>query len=1132
MREAPPGGAAASAGMEIAVLGPVEVRRDGVPVDLGTPKQRALLTALALSHGQPVSVDAIIDLLWDDSAPPAATATLQAYVSGLRKVLEPGRERRAPAGVLVTVAPGYALRLPPGALDAERFDTTVTEEHRRLALPLLGPPTLPVDVLRRSVDRLDDALGLWRGSAYSELESSTGAVAERAHLDELRVVALEDRAVALLALGEHARTVADLEALTSAHPLRERLWALRALALVRSGRQAEALDVLRQVREILDEQLGLDPGAELQQLQVQVLRQDPSLAWTGPPEAVRTVTSAPEGGPAPAEAALVEPVPAPAPEADGGWPMLGRDDELAALRRALRRAGDGRTTCAVVTGDAGIGKSRLCAELVDLARRHGVRVLTGRCSQDDGAPPLWPWASVLEQLGRPMPVSEEGPGGDFRSWEAIVRSVREAAGTEPLLVVLDDLHWADTATLRVLRLLAETTQDVALLVVTTWRDHPKPTGALADLAETFARQHALRLELRGLDAPAVAGIVNAVTERRPSSEQVGALRERTDGNPFFLIEYARLAGARTELHRLLTEERPPTAVQEVLGRRLDRLPGPTVDALRGAAVVGREFDLSLLAAATGTDEDELLDLVEPAQAAGLVREDGVDRFRFAHALIRETIYAGISPSRRARRHARLASVLAGRQGHETEIARHWLAAGPAHAREAWHAAVAAAQVARRAHAHPEAAALYRSALDVLADDPAATDLDRYELLMELVTSCRWTARWNELSTCVTEALVVAERLGDPVRVAEAAMSTSKGALWQSARYGQVRQEIVDALRRSLEGLPTEDSPLRCRCMLHLAGELYYVAPFGDREALVEEALAMARRIDDPALLVDAFQLADLALWKPSTMERRLGYAEEALQLVPELDDPQTMVLCRTLRSVCLGELGRPDEMRTAVEEVRGEADRLGLAYPRLVLDNHLIGWLAMAGEFEQAEELLAGLIELSARADLDHAEDAIAGAILSIALWRGDDTGADEMVEQLLSTGFPINSTIAICLWRAGREDRAREFHAEHPPTLDDDDWFSVFNWCHTAAISLFLGDAPTAARAYERLAPLAGVSCSAGSGVASGPVDGYLAMAAAAVGETELADGHAAAAEVLAAEWQIPLFTRWLREQRDRFGF
>ncbi|WP_395657673.1 BTAD domain-containing putative transcriptional regulator, partial [Nocardioides sp.] len=291
--------------MQVSVLGPVEVVLDGAPVDLGTPKQRALVAALALSRGWPVSVDAIVDLLWGDASPPGVTATLQAYVSQLRRVIEPDRQRRAPATVLVTVAPGYALRVPDESVDVHRFEQVVAATHRRLQPVGWGRSPLDAGVLAAEVAALDEALALWRGTPYAELGDADPAVAERARLEELRLVALEDRAVAGLALGHHATVAAELEALTAAYPLRERLWALRALALTRSGRQADALEVLRRVREVLDEELGLEPSAELRDLQTAVLRQDPDLEWV-----------APEAGPAPApEPGPAPPDPAPAPPA-------------------------------------------------------------------------------------------------------------------------------------------------------------------------------------------------------------------------------------------------------------------------------------------------------------------------------------------------------------------------------------------------------------------------------------------------------------------------------------------------------------------------------------------------------------------------------------------------------------------------------------------------------------------------------------------------------------------------------------------------------------------------------------------------------------------------------------------------
>ena len=192
--------------VEVAVLGPIEVRLGGRAVDLGTPKQRALVAALALSQGRPVSVDAIVDLLWGDRPPPGVTATLQAYVSGLRRVIEPERQRRAPATVLVTVAPGYALRVSDADVDTQLFERTVSEQHRRLKPSSFGQSSLSVAELSDAVSQLRDCLGLWRGTPYGELEDAPAAVAERARLEELRLVALEDRAVAELALGHHGRS--------------------------------------------------------------------------------------------------------------------------------------------------------------------------------------------------------------------------------------------------------------------------------------------------------------------------------------------------------------------------------------------------------------------------------------------------------------------------------------------------------------------------------------------------------------------------------------------------------------------------------------------------------------------------------------------------------------------------------------------------------------------------------------------------------------------------------------------------------------------------------------------------------------------------------------------------------------
>ncbi|MFI2707866.1 BTAD domain-containing putative transcriptional regulator, partial [Nocardioides sp. CER28] len=826
------------------------VSLDGAPVDLGTPKQRALIAALALSRGRAVSVDGIVDLLWGETPPGGVSATLQAYVSQLRRVLEPHRERRAPATVLVTVAPGYALRVAPGGLDVTRFESTVVEVHAALqGLDLTGPPALTAAELTAAVTRLDGALSLWRGEPYADLGDAAAAVAERARLEELRLVALEDRAVARLALGQHATVAAELEALTAAHPLRERLWALRALALTRSGRQAEALDALRQVRELLDEELGLEPSADLRRLQTAVLRQDPTLEWVAPsPGQAAAEVAVPEPRTGSVEESAGSAAGSVEPTAVAPWPLCGRDAELSALVDLLERSRSGRASYAVLTGEPGIGKSRLAAELAARARAEGARVLRGRCSQDDGAPPLWPWRAVLDGLGAELPEPDgEDIGAAFRAWERICADVLAAADQGPVVLVVDDLHWADPSTLRVLRLLVDTAPVATpLLVVATWRSHPAPEGLLADVAEALARQHALRFELTGLGAAAVGELFTAVSERAIGEDNAAELRGRTEGNPFFLVEYARLAASR---RADTLPERPPTAVAEVLSRRIERLPRDTVSALRFAALIGRRFDVPTLATATGHDEDAVLDVVEPALVAGLVREDGIDRFAFGHALVRDTLRSNVAASRLARAHAAVARALDGQPERETEVARHWLAAGPGAADRAWPAAVAAARAARRLHAYDEAADLLRAALTAMADDPGATLRDRYDVLMDLVEAYRWAALLPSLVECAEEAIDVAKQMRDPEAVARAATSATQSSLWRSAAPGEVNDKVVAALRGSLERLPEGDGELRCRTMLALANELFWVAPFPERAALIDEATDMARRIGEPALVI-------------------------------------------------------------------------------------------------------------------------------------------------------------------------------------------------------------------------------------------------------------------------------------------
>jgi tetratricopeptide (TPR) repeat protein len=674
-------------------------------------------------------------------------------------------------------------------------------------------------------------------------------------------------------------------------------------------------------------------------------------------------------------------------------------------------------------------------------------------------------------------------------------------------------------------------------VVTTWREHPPPEGALAEVAEALARKHALRLQLRGISTDATAQVFAQISESEPTAAETAALRRRTEGNPFFLVEYARLARDRGDLGALLSEPQPPAAVHEVLSRRLASLDGPTRDLLQSASVIGRIFELGTLAATAGTAEDAALDALEPALAAGLVDEDGVDRFRFTHALVRDTVLSGLPASRRARVHARAAAALEGRPGHETEVARHWLAAGPRHLGDAWPAAQLAARKATEVFAYVEALEMLEHALRAQDLDPGSDDYARFELLTDLADVLRRAGRWIELRGVTHEAVEVAEELGDLELLTVAGVMTSTGALWQAAAHAEVDPYLVDALRRALDRLPTGDDPRRCRVMLALAGEIYYGSTPQEREALCEEAVAMAHRIGDRELTLNACLNAAIAVWRGGTAQWRLDLSTEAVEIAREIDDDVSLTAALTLQAVAAGELGELALMDEAMTAARAAADRQRHVYAQLVLDSLETSWAAMRGRFDEVEKIIEHMRAIGEVVSITGYAESVAGALLMLLLWQGRD---DELVAIALSlegnTFLPVATSILAIQCRTGHVDDARAWYDTHrddvAAAMRSDTWYSPMAWSMGAEAACYLGEPELAATAYRLLVDLAGRPACAGSGTAIGPIDMFLAMAAHATGEDELATRHADRALELCAAWDVPLAADWVRRTREAFGF
>jgi hypothetical protein len=909
------------------------------------------------------------------------------------------------------------------------------------------------------------------------------------------------------------------------------MWGLRAVALARSGRQADALEALSTVRGVLSDELGLEPGVELRDLQTAILRQDAALTWSAPAAGAPAVPSAPPATAEVAPGVVAAPRPVPAEVA----PLVGRDAELAALEDLLARAQRGTASSAFLVGEPGIGKSRLAAELGRRARERGFTVLLGRCSPDDGAPPFWPWVAALEGLGETLPQIEAAAGDEgarFRAWEEISRLVRGATHDRPILLVMDDLHWADGSSLGALRVLVDTMTDERLLVVGTRRTHPEPEGALADLAETAARRHALRLDLQGLDVEDAAVVAQQVVGSRPSDRVSADLRARTEGNPFYIVEYARLAGPRGDLRSLLDEPDPPRAVQDVLNRRIDRLPEDTVAALRVAAVIGRRFDSPTLARATGIDEEDLLDVVEPAQATGLLRDDGIDRYVFGHALVVDTLLSGIRPSRLARTHARVAEALPDVPGHQGELARHWLAAGPAHSARAWRAAVAAAAESSRLHDHERAARLLLAALDRLGQDDTATPRDEYDVQMALVEAHRWTSQWSDMVARVEQAIELARQLGDTRLLALAAIAPNQGSLWHSAPQGEVHEGVVAALRESLERLPREEEALRCRVLLSAAHELGHLASLDERTALVEEALVTAERIGDQRLLLQALMGNWMPAWSRRTTQHRLERITRAVALARELGDQHAELVSSCLRCVALHELGRRDELFDELPAARALADRLRIPFGLVVVGGLELSWRAAAGQVEETRAILEQLRAFAAQLSMEHAGDLEVSAALATLRWEGGDEELAELLGQAADEMPAFRPVLAAARWRAGDHSGAREVVAGQDLALDDDDAYGAFLWAGAAEAALYLGDAELGKRVAELMAPYAGEAVTVASMVVYGPVDLYLALASKAAGDQATATRHADRAAELCEAWQLVPVGAWLARLRAEHGF
>lgn len=1096
--------------MQIGVLGPAVATVNGIEQDLGAAKQRALLAVLALHLRESVSTSTIVEALWGERPPASDTVTLQGYVYALRKVLEPHRAPRQPAQILVTTHAGYALQLPDDALDAGRLEAAV-----RLASTLVltvsdrpwhVDPATPAAELEEARNALDITLATWRGEPYAELAGFTDAQAERVRLADLRVTAQELRAGLALALGEDVDAAALLESVTSQQPHRERPWVLRAVALVRTGRQVEALEVIRVLRDHLRDELGIDPGQNVRDLETAILQQDESL-WSH-------------------ERAISRPVVADHPVEPDPWPLVGREAERVRLDAVLDAADTGSPQLVQLIGDPGIGKSRLARDFRIRAAERGYVCAEAFCSQDEGAPPLWPWVALLDGLGRqtgvPVPDLHGAEGSQFALWESIAAAVGASVADHPVLLTIDDIHWADPSTLRALRHLVEVTGRGRLIIAMTRRTFPAPVDAQAALADALARRHALRLELVGLDAAASSELLSAVTPERRSDAELGRLLERTEGNPFYLIELAR-AG-----------ESVPGSVRDVVARRVGELPLASRELLAVAAVLGRRFRLDALGLAASIPPGQVVERLLPAMEVGLVLDsDGLGAARFSHPLVRDVVADHIPGIRRASLHAAAAEALTSlRDVPPSDLARHWRQAGPQYAAQCAETALSAAVGARDVAAHEEELELLGWAVEASSSLPDTDDRALYDLEMARARAARWGGQWATAEECVASAVALADRLGDHEALARAALSTVEGAVWFSNSFGEINAFMIDTLERVLLGLPRQDSELRCRVLLSLGIELYFSADAERVSAYIDDAVDMARRLDDPRLLQSVLHGACYGNWRPGSVLYRAEVAEEAVRLAESTGDERALALALAALASAFAELGRTDEMWPAVERGLEVAARHNLTAVTVFLEAMRLPWIVLSGDEERSRDVLPRLRELASRVAIPNVAAALSHTALVSGLIDGDTGADDERVLELAAV--PTASAHAVVCVRRGDVETARQIISAHRQRFvaEHHDFMSMMRWCYGAELALALDDPQMAAELDAALAPYGGRSCSAAHIGADGPVDAYRAFAAAAMGDTVRATQLADEAARQCEAWNVPRAAERLASYRRAHAF
>jgi eukaryotic-like serine/threonine-protein kinase len=789
--------------------------------------------------------------------------------------------------------------------------------------------------------------------------------------------------------------------------------------------------------------------------------------------------------------------------------FVGREKEMDELRAGLEDALSGRGRLMMLVGEPGIGKTRTSEEFATYARLRNVQVLWGRCYEGEGAPAYWPWVQIIrsyvhdkepkelmsemgpgaadiaqvvsevkERLpGLPTPPALEPDQARFRLFDSITTFLKNASKGAPLMVVLDDMHWADKPSLLLLQFLAKELRGSRLMVLGTYRDvelrrqHP----LAQTLGELNRENLSQRVLLRGLTENDVKRFVEVTAGTTPSEALVQAVYKETEGNPFFVNEIVRLlvADGRLEKSEGVKDWSVtiPQSVREVVGRRLDHLSDDCNKVLTIGAMIGREFGLRLLEKVSEVKGDRLLEGLEEAMAARVIAElpRTPDHYWFSHALIRETLYEELSTTRRVRLHRQIGEALEemDAEGHLPQLAYHFAEAAPGgDVEKAVDYATRAGVRASALYAWEDAVGQFERALQVLELQTQVDEERKCDLLIAVADARFGSGDTPAAQSAYRGAADIAHGLPDAERLALAALGYAR-----LFGVGIVQEDVVRMLRDALGALPSEDSALRARVLARLGQEMY----FGSLEeygALTKEGVEMARRVGDKTALSAALFSKMWGGVLLGAARERLADSGEIIKLAQEMQDRQQLGMGLFQRITNLMILGDVQAANESIEAYARLADELRMPFNLWQLELFRGMQAMFGGSLDEADQLAQRALALGQRTQGQNAMQMFGAQTFAIRREQGRLAEMEAGIKGFAQM-YP-----AVPAWRTALAfnyaERAMESEARSEFDILAQDDFGIFprdaNWPIAMALlaetCAVLGDKERASYLYDELLP------------------------------------------------------------------